>query len=121
MYSIYSKCDPLLSGQIERRDQMVPLMAVEVLQFIPGFPGLFMSSIFAATLSSTSSGMNGLAANLLCDFVEPAYGRITQKELSETSRQYLSRVFGKHFLKCFWINAISNIALIYLTPPLYKQ
>ena len=98
MYGIYSRCDPLLSGQIERRDQMVPLMAVEVLRFVPGLPGLFMSSIFAASLSTTSSGINGLAANLLCDFVEPVYHRVTQKTLSEKASQYLAKSFGEYEL-----------------------
>ena len=50
LYAFYHKCDPLLNGQITKIDQMVPLLTIQVLGFLPGLPGLFLSTIVSACL-----------------------------------------------------------------------
>lgn len=46
------------------------VFAVEVLHMWPGLAGLFMSGVFAASLSTISSGLNSLSAVVLQDFVK---------------------------------------------------
>lgn len=51
MYAYYhTKCDPLMAGQITKRDQMVPLFLLDILSNYPGLPGLLVACIFSAAL-----------------------------------------------------------------------
>ena len=50
MYAYYHDCDPLLNGRISQSDQMLPLLTMDVLGFLPGVPGLFIACIFSASM-----------------------------------------------------------------------
>lgn len=73
MYAYYSNCDPLKSGRIKHKDQLVPLFVMDILGDFHGLPGLFTSAIFSAALSTVSSGVNSLAAVVLEDFAKPVF------------------------------------------------
>jgi len=57
IYAKYENCDPVLSKQISKRDQIVPLFVMDVASKFPGLPGLFIGE---------SSGML-LKENEECD------------------------------------------------------
>jgi Na+/proline symporter len=64
------------------------VLAVNVLGSIPGMPGLFLSTIFSATLSTLSSGLNSIVAVLWEDICETSYtqcSRLTSLYFSETT------------------------------------
>lgn len=48
----------------------MPLLVVDAMGNMPGLPGIFVSGIFSASLSSVSAAMNSLAAVTLEDYVK---------------------------------------------------
>ncbi|TKR96443.1 hypothetical protein L596_010458 [Steinernema carpocapsae] len=68
----FYNCNPIETGVIGDPDQLVVLLAVEVLADWPGFSGLFLACIFAMTLSTLSSGFNSIGAVVYTDFIEPS-------------------------------------------------
>ncbi|KMQ94834.1 sodium-coupled monocarboxylate transporter 1-like protein [Lasius niger] len=53
------------------KDQLLPLLVMNVLGDFPGLPGIFVAGVFSAALSSLSTGLNSMAAVVLEDFVKP--------------------------------------------------
>ncbi|XP_011139462.1 sodium-coupled monocarboxylate transporter 1 [Harpegnathos saltator] len=71
IYAWYHECDPLTTKLARAKDQLLPLLVMNVLGELPGLPGLFMAGVFSAALSSLSTGLNSMAAVVLEDFVKP--------------------------------------------------
>lgn len=65
MFGYYAGCDPLKVGVIEQKDQLVPYMVMQKLSEYKGLPGLFLASATSGTLSTVSSGINGVCAVLI--------------------------------------------------------
>lgn len=63
IYGYYApmKCDPLKSGRVTDPNQLAPRFVMDIFQFAPGIPGLYIASLFAGSLSSVSSMLNALA------------------------------------------------------------
>uniref|UniRef100_A0A1I7YX77 Sodium/solute symporter n=1 Tax=Steinernema glaseri TaxID=37863 RepID=A0A1I7YX77_9BILA len=70
----FYNCNPLETGEITTYDQLVVLFAARVAENYPGFPGLLLACIFAATLSTVSTGYNSMAAVIYNDYIRPHYG-----------------------------------------------
>ncbi|XP_075212060.1 sodium-coupled monocarboxylate transporter 1-like [Lycorma delicatula] len=62
IFAKYNTCDPLAVGIIKSPDQLFPLYVMDTLHDYPGIPGLFISGIFSAGLSTVATGVNSLAA-----------------------------------------------------------
>nr|XP_029718737.1 sodium-coupled monocarboxylate transporter 1-like [Aedes albopictus]XP_029718738.1 sodium-coupled monocarboxylate transporter 1-like [Aedes albopictus]XP_029718739.1 sodium-coupled monocarboxylate transporter 1-like [Aedes albopictus] len=88
IYAMYHDCDPLSTGLAKAKDQLVPLLVMEVLAIYPGLAGLFVAGIFSAALSSLSTALNSLSAIVLEDFCKP----FVKRPLSEIQVRYLMRV-----------------------------
>ncbi|KAJ8668112.1 hypothetical protein QAD02_009775 [Eretmocerus hayati] len=71
VYAWYHECDPLTTKLARAKDQLLPLLMMNVLEDMPGLPGLFVAGVFSAALSSLSTGLNSMAAVILEDFVKP--------------------------------------------------
>lgn len=71
IYAWYHECDPLTTKLARAKDQLLPLLVMNVLGEFPGLPGLFVAGVFSAALSSLSTGLNSMAAVVLEDFVKP--------------------------------------------------
>lgn len=50
VYAIYSSCDPLTSGYIEKYDEILPFFVEDRFSYLPGILGLFMASLFNGAL-----------------------------------------------------------------------
>ena len=50
MYAYYENCDPVKSGKLEKTDQMMPYMVLDIFQNLPGVAGLFIAAAFSGTL-----------------------------------------------------------------------
>lgn len=71
LYATYHDCDPLTTKLAKAKDQLMPLLVMEILRDIPGMPGLFIAGVFSAALSSLSTGLNAMSAVVLEDFCKP--------------------------------------------------
>lgn len=76
LYAVYKDCDPVSAGKITTYDKIMPYYVVEKVSEYPGFPGLFVSGIFSASLSTISALLNSLAAIALEDYVKPIHAKL---------------------------------------------
>ena len=51
-YAVYHGCDPTALGLITKKEEIVPFFVMHKASFIWGLPGLFIASLFSATLRS---------------------------------------------------------------------
>ncbi|XP_038057841.1 sodium-coupled monocarboxylate transporter 1-like isoform X2 [Patiria miniata] len=86
MYANYAGCDPFTLGYVDSSDQLVPYFLMDLFHESPGLPGLLVSAVFSAALSTVSSGLNSLAAvtgedivkTISPDIEEEKYTKITK-------------------------------------------
>ncbi|XP_069104824.1 sodium-coupled monocarboxylate transporter 1-like [Argopecten irradians] len=64
-------CDPLKSKQLSNPNQLIPFMVMDIFHSLPGMPGLFIASLFSASLSTLSSGLSSMSALLYADIIKP--------------------------------------------------
>lgn len=94
IYYFYSTCDPLVQGRIKVRDQTMPLFVVDAMSNLPGLPGLFVSGIFSASLSSVSAALNSLAAVTLEDYLKSLYAKIKKRPLPDMQSSYPTKIMA---------------------------
>ncbi len=88
LYAFYQvNGDPLAAGRIAKPDQILPYFVVTELP--SGMPGLFIAAIYAASMSTISSGINSLTSASLVDFYQRLW---RQPDLSETFQLRLARI-----------------------------
>ena len=87
IYAHYVSCDPIKSGLVSTKDQLLPLFVMDLMSDIPGFPGFFVAGVFSGALSTVSGGLNSLAAVTLEDFIKVYY----KKDLSELNATRISK------------------------------
>ncbi|CAN7988188.1 unnamed protein product [Ixodes hexagonus] len=71
LFAVYSDCDPRLTGDIRKADQLMPYIVQDLLRDYPGLSGTLVASVFSGSLSTLSSGYNALAAVTWHDFIQP--------------------------------------------------
>ncbi|KAL5018098.1 hypothetical protein ScPMuIL_003820 [Solemya velum] len=81
------RCDPLESGQIDNPNQVIPYLVMDIFDGYPGMPGLFLASLFSASLSTLSSGLSSLSALLWQDIVKPH-----TKPMSELKATFIAKL-----------------------------
>lgn len=90
----YYECDPLTTRLARAKDQLLPLLVLDVLGDYPGLVGLFVAGVFSAALSSLSTGLNSMSAVVYEDF----FKAFSKKEFTERQTHYIMRgivvVFG---------------------------
>ncbi|XP_050081695.1 sodium-coupled monocarboxylate transporter 1-like [Anopheles aquasalis] len=82
IYAKYETCDPYSEHKINKIDQILPYYIMDVGAKIPGLPGLFVSGIFSAALSTMSSVLNTLAGTIYEDFIRHRMPNATEKTAS---------------------------------------
>ncbi|RUS91210.1 hypothetical protein EGW08_001016 [Elysia chlorotica] len=61
-------CDPLASGQISNPNQIVPYTVMDIFSRLRGMPGLFLASLFSASLRSVFDNKSTVILKLLVVF-----------------------------------------------------
>ncbi|XP_072937276.1 sodium-coupled monocarboxylate transporter 1-like [Epargyreus clarus] len=79
-FARFYDCDPLDSKLAAAKDQLLPVLVMDVLAEWKGLPGIFVAGVFSAALSSLSTGLNSMAAVVLEDFWKPFFRELTLKE-----------------------------------------
>lgn len=69
IFKKYSQCDPLITKQITKNDQLLPYYVMDVAGEVPGLPGLLIAGVFCASLSTLSANLNCLAGTIYEDFL----------------------------------------------------
>lgn len=72
------QCDPLEAKFIQNPNQIMPLFVTHAFQHIPGMPGLFIASLFSASLSTLSSGLSSLSTVTWIDLIKPRFQSINE-------------------------------------------
>ncbi|RZC38851.1 sodium-coupled monocarboxylate transporter 1-like, partial [Asbolus verrucosus] len=88
IFAYYYKCDPVTRGSVNKSDQLFPYFVMHIAASMPGLPGLFVSGVFSAALSSMSTGLNSMTGVIFEDLIKP---RI-KKPLSEGQASFLMKV-----------------------------
>ncbi len=96
LYAFYKQHgDPIAAGFIDKDkvDQILPFFVVT--QLPDGLPGLLIAAIFAASMSTTSAGINSLTSATLCDFYQTLSSpdKLTERSLLRLARWY-TLLFG---------------------------
>ncbi|XP_059148824.1 sodium-coupled monocarboxylate transporter 1-like [Physella acuta] len=86
LFSYYANCDPIKLGQINNANQLLPYFVMDVFSNTPGFPGLFVSSIFSGALSSISSALNSMAAVTWEDFLKPCLKNVKDEKATQITK-----------------------------------
>ncbi len=61
MYALYVDCDPYSTGSLVANDGLLPYYILDAFQHLPGIPGLLVSGLCSAALSTVSSILNSIA------------------------------------------------------------
>ncbi|XP_007426544.1 sodium-dependent multivitamin transporter isoform X2 [Python bivittatus] len=67
-------------------DQMVLYFVMDVLQEVPGLPGLFVACLFSGSLSTISSAFNSLATVTMEDLIRPYAANIPERRATLYSK-----------------------------------
>uniref|UniRef100_A0A1I8PAT2 Sodium/solute symporter n=1 Tax=Stomoxys calcitrans TaxID=35570 RepID=A0A1I8PAT2_STOCA len=71
MFARYAGCDPILAGVVEKADKMMPFFVQDIMGHLKGMPGVFISCVFSAALSTMSANLNSLAGVVYFDYIKP--------------------------------------------------
>ncbi|XP_071532425.1 sodium-coupled monocarboxylate transporter 1-like isoform X2 [Panulirus ornatus] len=77
-FATYSDCDPFTSGQIEKKDQILPYLVMDKLSHLTGLAGIFVAAVYGGVLSTLSSCGNSVACIIWEDFLKdlPYFSRL---------------------------------------------
>uniref|UniRef100_A0A8C1FY57 Solute carrier family 5 member 6a n=1 Tax=Cyprinus carpio TaxID=7962 RepID=A0A8C1FY57_CYPCA len=74
------------AGYVKSNDQMVLYFVMDVLQDLPGLPGLFVACLFSGALSTISSAFNSLATVTMEDLIKPHVAPMTEARATLLSK-----------------------------------
>ncbi|CAN7989810.1 unnamed protein product [Ixodes pacificus] len=90
----YRNCDPLLTGEITKVDQILPFYVSQHLSEFPGFSGIFLAGVVSASTSTVSSAINSIAAVLYVDVISHHFA------MTERRAATFTRVMGMYESLC---------------------
>lgn len=86
MFARYCGEDPSDKLGTSSRDAMVIYFVMDMLQGLPGLPGLFIACLFSAALSTISSAFNSLATVTMEDLIKPHFPAMTEARATLLSK-----------------------------------
>ncbi|XP_053689993.1 sodium-coupled monocarboxylate transporter 1 [Sabethes cyaneus] len=93
-FAHYAGCDPLRSGQITEKDQLVPFYVMDVFGHVKFMTGIFVAGIFAASLGTVAAALNSLSAVTCEDLLVSGFGVKIPAEKSQTYAKWMSLGYG---------------------------
>ncbi|XP_071807633.1 sodium-coupled monocarboxylate transporter 1-like isoform X1 [Asterias amurensis] len=87
MYAIYVNCDPISSGKLSDPDGLLPYYILEAFHHLPGIPGILVSGLCSAALSTISSILNSAATVTVTHTVSKIW-----KDLSDSRYLFITRI-----------------------------
>ncbi|CAH2091295.1 unnamed protein product [Euphydryas editha] len=80
IYAWFASCDPLLTGQIKKYEQLVPHFLNSLTTMFPGICGIFIISIFSATTGCIASIINSISGVVFEEFIRPWMPQSTNEQ-----------------------------------------
>lgn len=115
IFARYEDCDPVTSGLVSTKDQLLPLFVMDILGSVPGFPGFFVAGVFSGALSTVSGGLNSLTAVALEDFVKLYWMPDITEEAATRMSKWLGVGFGVFsYLLTFLVKNIPGLVQAWL-------
>ncbi|KAH8306385.1 hypothetical protein KR018_009756 [Drosophila ironensis] len=71
MFAYYYGCDPIQAGLVSKPDKLMPFFIQDIMGHLMGMPGVFISCVFSASLSSLSANLNSFAGVVYFDYIKP--------------------------------------------------
>ncbi|XP_058447704.1 sodium-coupled monocarboxylate transporter 2 [Malaya genurostris] len=71
IFAKYFDCDPIKVKLVEKADKLLPFFVQDVVGNLKGMPGVFISCVFSAGLSTMSANLNSLAGIIYEDYIRP--------------------------------------------------
>ncbi|XP_055635012.1 sodium-coupled monocarboxylate transporter 2-like [Toxorhynchites rutilus septentrionalis] len=71
IFAKYFDCDPIKLNLVEKADNLLPFFVQDVIGNFKGMPGVFISCVFSAGLSTMSANLNSLAGIVYEDYIRP--------------------------------------------------
>lgn len=115
-FATFYDCDPLTTKLAQKKDQIVPLFVMEKLGEYPGVPGLFVSGVFSAALSSLSTNLNSISACVYEDFIKPRSSRPMSRMQVAFIMRLIVVIFGvSSFGLVFLVEKLGTVLQLSLT------
>ncbi|XP_029726154.1 sodium-coupled monocarboxylate transporter 1 [Aedes albopictus] len=93
-FAHYHQCDPLRSGQITEKDQLMPFYVMDVFGHIPFMTGIFVAGIFAASLGTVAAALNSLSAVTCEDLLVTGLGIKIPPKRASMYAKWMSLGYG---------------------------
>ncbi|KAM7303638.1 hypothetical protein ISCGN_013583 [Ixodes scapularis] len=113
----YRNCDPLLTGEITKVDQILPFYVSQHLSGFPGFSGIFLAGVVSASTSTVSSAINSIAAVLYVDVISHHFA-MTERRAATFTRVM---AFGIGFIMTLFGVLIPHIGSAAKVQPLRQR
>ncbi|XP_053962139.1 sodium-coupled monocarboxylate transporter 1 [Anastrepha ludens] len=94
MYAYYHSCDPIKAGLVNKLDRMMPFFVQDIMGHLLGMPGLFISCVFSAALSSMSAMLNSLAGVVYFDYIKPRIKKYHTEERANFTMKVIIVAMG---------------------------
>ena len=115
IFTRYLHCDPVSSGLVNTKDQLLPLFVMDILGHVLGFPGFFVAGVFSGALSTVSGGLNSLTAVALEDVIKPFWKDGLKEEAATKLSKFLGLGFGIFsYLLTFLVRNIPGLVQAWL-------
>lgn len=71
MYAYYHNCDPVAAQIVTKYDKLMPRFVKDIAGQITGMPGIFISCVFSASLSTVSAALHCISGVIYSDYIIP--------------------------------------------------
>ncbi|GAB0097891.1 hypothetical protein DMENIID0001_135730 [Sergentomyia squamirostris] len=115
IYTYYKNCDPVSSGLVRKPDQVMALFVMEMVQHLPGLPGIFVAGIVAGCLSTMSSLLNSTTVCLYEDFLRPILPEMSNQKTCNLLKVLTIALGCVHIGLVFVVQKLGTIVTILLT------
>ncbi|CAG9793776.1 unnamed protein product [Diatraea saccharalis] len=102
LYAWFAGCDPLLTGQVKKHEQLVPQFLHHLSSMFPGICGIFIISIFSATTGCIATLINSIAGVIFEEFIRPWMPQSTNEQTCCKIMKVLCILVGLYSAGVVW-------------------
>lgn len=92
---------------------MVPYLALDLFENLPGLSGLYIAGAYCGALSTVSSGINSMATVIVTDFLRPVLQETKTERFYLWTAKILSVILGLSSISFAYMLVLKYIRCIY--------